>query len=148
MNATRRTFLAQAATLPVAAAVLSAPLALPALAASNPDAELLAAFEEWKRASIIAENLPDEMSEEDREPYWAKVYVALDRMGELPALTPAGATVKLRLLFAAVTEMKESYDTIWFGTQPTDEALSDYRYRMLWSLIGDTERMSTAVLAA
>lgn len=130
----RRTILKSVA----ASALVAAPVSV---TTPHPDAELLTAFEDWKRANIIAENLPEDMGDEERDPYWEPVWGAVRRMKELPARTPAGMAVKLRYLFASLGELTESYEAIWYGTHPSDELLSDSRYRMLWDLIADAETM-------
>lgn len=137
---TRRTFLA-AAAVPAVASVPA--LAASPVGADHPDAALLAAFEDWRRASPIAENLPEAWTEEQREPYWQEVYGALDRMEALPARTPDGIAVKLRYLHAALGETMESYDTILKGQPPTADCLADFRHRLLWKTMQDAERMGT-----
>lgn len=106
------------------------------------DFDLLAAFEEWKVASPIAEHLPKGTADDERERAWARVWRAVDRMKALPARTPAGLAAKLRYLFASFGQGPEDYDAIWNGTQPNEETLADGNMGMLWCTIGEAERMT------
>ena len=73
----RRQMLACAAAVPA--------VALPAAAGiANPDAELLAAFEQWKAAIKTAESLPADSGDEPRDPYWDKVWEAQDALFDAP----------------------------------------------------------------
>lgn len=134
----RRTFIAAAAALSSVAALPKDGITL----TPHPDAELLAAFEEWKQASIIVEGLPMGMSDADREPYEQRVNRALDLMDTLPARTPTGVAAKLGYLFASMGESGDCYDAICHNVPPMADTLSDQRFRMLWTLIADVQRMA------
>lgn len=123
-----------------ATAALASLSAAPALDAGIADAELLAAFEEWKRESIAAETQPtDTFTTHD-----AAVDRAADLIEMLPALTLAGALVKLRFLFARRGEGPEHYDAVLRDMGLSEKAFSDYRDRMVWRLIRDLERIAAA----
>lgn len=115
----------------------------PNLAKRKPDADLLTAFAEWRRASLIAESLPDTMTEDKRKPYWEAVFHAVDAMA-LSAETTIGVEVKLLYTFAEITEIPEGYRAVWSGTSPDPhgKVLSDFRYLILWSAIQDLRRMN------
>lgn len=99
----------------------------------HPDANLLAAFEEWKRASIMAEALSDDLPEEQQERCWEMVFQTRQRLAALPARTPQGAAAKVRYLFAALGDRIECYNEC---------------HRILWSLIRELEEMENAQGAA
>lgn len=60
----------------------------------------------------------------------------------MPAKTPEGLAVKTRYLFMAIGEEKGHYDAIIRGAPITNDLISDARYRLLWTMIGDAERMA------
>ena len=140
---TRRQFLTHA-TLPVAAAVaFTVPAAL-VRAEASPDAELLAAFEEWRRATLVADRLPIDIPEDESKPYDDAVDRAGDQVEDLPARTLHGIAIKLRYLFAKRGEQAVHYGAILSGAKIASGDLPDPRDRMLWNLINDLERMASA----
>lgn len=134
-NVSRRSILKTGAI-----AVVAAPSFASAME-PNPDAELLAAFDAWVKATRVQEALPLTLTEEDMKPFDDAAYRAGDLVEELPACTLQGVAAKLRFLFAKRGEGMEHYDAILNGTEPNEDALADYRDRMTWNLIVDVERM-------
>ncbi|MCW2248935.1 hypothetical protein M2352_004595 [Azospirillum fermentarium] len=95
----------------------------------HPDAKLLATFEEWKHASVMAEALSDDLPEDQQERCWEMVFQTRQRLAALPARTPQGAAVKVRYLFATLGDRIECYNEC---------------HRILWSLIKELEDMENA----
>lgn len=87
---TRRAVFGAMAVAPVA-------MAVPAIAATNPDAELLAMYERWKKAVDAYNSWPTNDKEADDHPVnveWTQCYRALDKW---PApKSPQGLAVLLR----------------------------------------------------
>lgn len=139
----RRSLLAAAAgAVPIAAA---AALPFPA-AAAGADAELVQAFEDWRQASRDLDALPEDGPEDDPErvAVWARLDDATGRLERLPALTPAGVEAKLRRLFPLLAECAEVENAMIEGRPPHPDALRDFRFRMIWNVIQDCERMGGA----
>ncbi|CAO3372920.1 hypothetical protein [Azospirillum argentinense] len=111
-------------------------------ATDSHDAEILATFAAWKRDAAAAERLPSEMPAEEREVVWDAVQSLVRRMEAIPAMTPNGVAAKLLYLFAAITE--DAFFEVYEGEPPKDYLLKDHRYRMLWKLIGEVEKMGNA----
>lgn len=109
----------------------------------KPDAEMLMAFDEWCRVSMLAERLPDSATDAERQACSASISEA-ERVLAMPAETAAGVVVKLLHSFAAIVELPEAYEAVWSGTpaDPDSDALSDARHAMMWSAIQDLQRIS------
>ena len=139
----RRAALAGAAALPLAATT-------PVAALSNPDAELLAAWDgfvranrEFKRAYAA---LPNGGTDAEHEPYYRVIDFHRERVEGLPARTAAGVAVKLRLLFSMQMGCIASFNTAVYGEPVSDKLAAslgeELHGSMLWRLIQDVERMA------
>lgn len=135
-NPTRRAILAGTASACLPLAVL------PTLAATpHPDAELLAAWNDYVAAhrahdQAFADN-PDG-SDEDFEPYWEVIDGYAARIRRLQAFTFEGFAVQLRFLFAARVEYRSSFRAAIYGepvdAEMTEEMETDWRDEMLWRM--------------
>ncbi|MBK1837330.1 hypothetical protein JHL17_07880 [Azospirillum sp. YIM B02556] len=133
---TRRAILAGTASACLQLAALALLVATP-----HPDAELLAAWNDYVSAhrahdQAFADN-PDG-SDEDFEPYWEVIDGHAARIRRLQALTLKGFAVQLRFLFAARVEYRSSFRAAIYG-EPADaemieELETDWRDEMLWRM--------------
>lgn len=127
----------------LAAASATAGVTGAALAGSNPDADLLKAWEDYRAAARGLRDCP--LDDEEGEVVFED---AMDRTWDIitdtPARTPAGIAVKIRLAFALMNEGRDAYDHL-FLDEPTDGyMLEDQRYRTLWGALEDVERLALA----
>ena len=123
----------------LAVASAASALAAPTLAQStaHPDAELLAAWEEWLAAyrGCYAGRISDETYEAAMERIDALLLT-------LPAHTPAGIAVKLKVAFHDLGEnlIVDSQDFMVRG-EPNAGMLVDQRHRMVWGAVEDLQRL-------
>ena len=114
-------------------------LAVPAIphGAAHPDAELLAAWEAWLGA--FRDYRADRISDETFDAALGRIEQLLITM---PAHTPEGAVVKLKVAFHDLGEnlIDDSKDFMARG-EPNADMLADYRHRMLWGAVEDLQRL-------
>lgn len=106
----------------------------------HPDAELLAAWEQW--LATYRHSYADRVSSETH-------FATLDQLDAVvagrPAQTAAGIAVKLKIAFHNLIEStRVDSEASAQNGQPTPAMLADYRQRLLWSAIEDLERMAAA----
>lgn len=123
---------------------MAAACLIPAAASQsvNPDAELLSAWENYKKWWLVIDALPPETKREDLAPYYVHHNHYGDLVESLPAKTANGLAVKLKYLFKSFSESRWAELAVING-HPCDEAElgNDFREKMLWSLISDVQKM-------
>jgi len=113
--------------------------------APHPDAELLRAWGELVAACRSRRALPhdDSSIDDDVQPYNDALWLARRKVQNLPACTPAGLALKLRLALTNHTPLQEVDDAMIFGTPlPQGYFDNDATGRLLWGAIQDAERMA------
>lgn len=101
-------------------------------AVGNTDAELLAAFEEWRAAGRAVEF-------EGTEGAQQRVDAATDRLLGFIPTTIAGAVALLRFLFAKGEGGAEAEHAILNGVLPGEDFIEDFRDGVVWRLIRGLE---------
>jgi hypothetical protein len=104
----------------------------------HPDAELLRTWDDfmalWRARKTDTEKDDDAF---DDEAYRLEQVITW-----LPARTPAGLAVKLRLLFFAYQERLVEQNFLLHGGERPDSWLGDYRERLCWNAKQDAERLA------
>lgn len=127
--------------------------AAPAAALANhADAELLCAWSDYVAAEKALNSMSfDDMSVDEEIASWTPATDALKRITELPATTPAGIAIHLRITFANLyQEDANTYDAMIHGYSPpaSDRETWPTPKQTLWNLIQDTERQALAMQTA
>lgn len=106
---------------------------------SHPDAELLAAWDQWLAA--MRDSYLDRLTEAEFEEAYQS---AADRIVEMPARTVAGALVKLKLGFHDVCEMPRAASVafVFSGEPPASVLTGDHPHRALWEGIKSVEQLA------
>lgn len=136
----RRAILGLLAAAPVASA------AAPASATRNPDARLLAAFEEYCAAFRELRAAPETNTDQEDEVFYARMDAASDFMLREPAHTPAGVAAKLWVGLSH-SWSEPAFDAAMLGEREMtadDEAALDYYQRLIWSALTDVRRQTKA----
>jgi len=109
------------------------------------DAALLQAWADLVDANRRRDAAPDDLTNEEYDPYDEVVFAAEARVRSIPARTPEGLAVKLRWLWCEQKEVgqAQAYDVIFYGAPIPPDLIEDWRDQLFWSLIADAERMST-----
>lgn len=111
----------------------------PTLEASNPDAELLAAWEDYVRACRALDMRPRGTTDAEDEPFFRKVDSCGDRIEQAVARTMEGLAVQLRYLFAAHMEDIDAERAAIYCEPATDELLEtldlEPRDKLLWNIM-------------
>lgn len=144
---TRRKFLTNATTIPVAAAVASVPLVARG-ATVNTDAELLSAFRTFVDAYRQIDDIRDETDPRVEDAYKVK-YGAWDKIAATTPQTAAGMAAYLKVVIHNTEESYEIDRALVYG-EPLD---SSYQFacsggEMLWKLIQHLEGGSRLTIAA
>lgn len=133
----RRAILALLAAAPVAAAEATA-------VDHNPDARLLAAFDEYCAAFRELRAAPEANTDQEDEVFYARMDAASDIMMSEPAHTPAGIAAKLWVGLSH-TCSDPAIDAAMLGERELtadDEAALDYYQRLIWSALKDARRQA------
>ncbi len=111
-------------------------------ATSGPDANLVSLWQQYADLWRLYDRLPADWRDEQREPYSKMLDRLRDGIEALPAFTPAGMAVKLKLLFSYNGE-RWAEEAIFLDI-PCESHLGDLRDRLLWGLIQDANRQAAA----
>lgn len=136
----RRAILGLLAAAPVASA------AAPASATRNPDARLLAAFEEYCAAFRELRAAPETNTDQEDEVFYVRMDAASDIMMSEPAHTPAGIAAKLWVGLSH-TCSDPAIGAAMLGERTLsadDEEALDYYQRLIWSALTDARRLAKA----
>jgi hypothetical protein len=110
----------------------------------HPDAELLAAWNEHAAIWHAMDALPRDEEHNDEHLHLLEDVSPpiCEKIESIPATTAQGIAIKLQYLLIAFTESRWAEETVFLGRDPDkDELASDYRFRMLFDLIGDVQKM-------
>lgn len=130
--ATRRNILRGLAAAPAVAVAVSA---LPAHAARDPDAEIIAAWKRWREAFALSEQEPD----------WSLIDAQEAIIHRTPARTPKGAAIKLWVALAHRWTSSDGEDACYRGDLnfiAATEHKCDWDERLLISALRSLEGMA------
>lgn len=135
----RRAILGLLAAAPVAAAEAT-------VVDHNPDARLLAAFNEYCAAFRELRAAPLTNTDQEDEVFYARMDAASGIMLREPAHTPAGVAAKLWVGLSH-SWSEPAFDAAMLGEREMtadDEAALDYYQRLIWSALTDLQRQTKA----
>jgi hypothetical protein len=109
---------------------------------ADPDAELLRAWANWLAAACMLDLAVDAPDAELEQLEWAQERIARVIEG-LPAVTPAGAAVKLKLALAAIDGTGAIRRFVTAAGPVPEPYQMDLGTRLLWGLLHDLDQLGT-----